>query len=53
VIKAKLEAVESRISTVEEEFLAHSVLPDGRTYGDFAVPQIDEVYRTRELPPRY
>src|SRR5580700_3227660 len=31
VIKAKLEAVEAGISTVENEFLANIALPDGRT----------------------
>jgi hypothetical protein len=31
VVKAKLEAVESQISTFEEEFYAHIVLPSGRT----------------------
>ena len=31
VVKAKLEAVEAGISTIEEEFLAHTVLPNGRT----------------------
>ena len=35
VIKAKLEAVQVGISTVEDEFLAWTVLPgDGRTVGD-------------------
>lgn len=31
VIKAKLEAVASGITEFEQEFLAHIVLPDGRT----------------------
>lgn len=31
VVKAKLEAVESQISTFEEEFFAHIVLPNGST----------------------
>lgn len=31
VVKAKLEAVESGISTFEEEFFAHLVLPSGQT----------------------
>jgi hypothetical protein len=29
-VKAKLEAVEAKISTFEEEFLAHLVIPDGK-----------------------
>lgn len=51
VVKAKLEAVEAGISVFDEEFLAHIVLPDGRTYGEFAVPQIVEVYETKQMPP--
>lgn len=34
VIKAKLEAVRSGICTFEEEFLAHIVLPNGKTVGE-------------------
>lgn len=33
VVKAKLEAVESQITTFEEEFLAHIVTDDGLTIG--------------------
>jgi hypothetical protein len=33
VIKAKLEAVASGISTIEQEFLAHMVMPDGQILG--------------------
>lgn len=52
VIKAKLESVESEIETFEEAWLSHIVLPStGQTYGEFAIPQLDEVYRTHENPP--
>jgi hypothetical protein len=50
VIKAKLEAIESGISTFENEFLANIMLPDGSTVGDFMLPQINHVYNTREMP---
>jgi hypothetical protein len=40
-IKAKLEVVESGIATFEEEFLAHIVLPSGKTVGSHVVPQLD------------
>lgn len=43
VIKAKLEAVECGITTFEEEFLAHLVLPDGSTVGARLIPQIEAV----------
>lgn len=44
VIKAKLEAVDTGITTLEDEFLAHTVLPDGSTMGEWAKPQIDRAY---------
>lgn len=50
VIKAKLEAVESGIATIEEEFLAHVVTPDGSTFGQWAVPQLREMKKSGQLP---
>ena len=50
VIKAKLEAVDCGITQFEEEFLAHIVLPNGTTHGEFAIPQIDEVYANKAMP---
>lgn len=50
VIKAKLEAVESGITTVEEEFLSHIVTPEGRTFGDWAVPQLRTMQEKGRLP---
>jgi hypothetical protein len=44
VIQAKLEAVESGITTFENEFMAHIVLPDGRIVGDHVLPAIEEAY---------
>lgn len=51
VIKAKLEAVECEISTVEDEFMAHILLPDGQTCGEFLRPQIERSYLTGKMPP--
>jgi hypothetical protein len=51
VVKAKLEAIESGITSFEEEFLAHMLLPDGTTVGEFLGPQLEEVYATGEMPP--
>jgi len=50
VIKAKLEAVDAGITTVEDEFLAHIVLPDGRTVGEWTRPQLHEVYASGTMP---
>ena len=50
VIKAKLEAVEAGISTVEDEFLAHVALPAGGTVGEWMRPRLGEVYATGNMP---
>lgn len=50
-IKAKLECVESGITTLEQEFMAHIVLPNGSTVGDMVIPQIDQSYREGKMPP--
>lgn len=45
VIKAKLEAVETGITTFEQEFLAHIVIPgSGKTVGQWIAPQIESAY---------
>jgi len=50
VVKAKLEAVESGIVGFEEEFLAHIMLPDASTVGDWMAEQLDAVYTTGSMP---
>jgi hypothetical protein len=50
VIKAKLEAVAVGITSVEEEFLAHIVLPNGSTVGEWASPQIALAYEREQMP---
>ena len=50
VVQAKLEAVECGISEFEDEFMAHIVLPDGSTVGEFMKPQIRQAYLTGEPP---
>ena len=44
VIKAKLESVENKISTFEEEFLAQILLPGDRTVGSYIVPKLEALY---------
>lgn len=44
VIKAKLEAIDAGIAEFEDEFMAHLVLPDGRTVSEHVRPQIDSAY---------
>lgn len=50
VVKAKLEAVELKITTFEEEFLAHVVLPNGTTVGAMIIPAVAESYSTGKMP---
>jgi hypothetical protein len=50
VVKAKLEAVESGITTFEQEFMAHVVLPDNRTVGEWLGPQIEQAYIDGQMP---
>jgi len=50
-IKAKLELVESKIVTFEEEFLSHIVLPDGQTVGTHVRPRVAEMYATTRMLP--
>jgi hypothetical protein len=50
VLKAKLEAVEIGISTIEAEFLAGLLLPDGSTMLDWAQPQIERAYTQGIMP---
>lgn len=51
IVKAKLEAVDAGISTVEREFFYDIVLPDGRTAGEWLAPQIETAYQTGQMPP--
>ena len=41
----------SGITTLEEEFLAHMVLPDGQTVGQWLLPQVADAYDTHQMPP--
>lgn len=49
VCKAKLEAVESGITTFEDEFMAHIVMPDGRTVSEHATPLIASAYASGKV----
>jgi len=50
VIKAKLEAVESQIATFEEEFMAHIVLPNDQTVGQWVLPEVARIYDSGRMP---
>lgn len=50
VVKAKLEAVESGISTIDDEFLAWTLLPSGETVREWIEPQLDRVISAGQMP---
>ncbi len=50
VVKAKLEAVDAGITTFEEEFLAHTMLPNGTRFGQWATSAVAEVYAGNRMP---
>ena len=50
VIKAKLEAIDSEITEFDQEFMAHIVLPDGRTMSDALIPQMATMLETGSVP---
>lgn len=45
IIRAKLEAVAEKVTTVEQEFLAHVVMPEGQTVGEWIRPQLAIAYK--------
>lgn len=51
LLKAKLEVVASELVTMEQEFMAYVVLPDGRTVGELLVPQLETAYTENVMPP--
>ena len=50
VLKAKLEAVESKITTLEEEFEAHIVMPDGKTVHEHLASKLKEIQASGHIP---
>jgi hypothetical protein len=51
VIKAKLEAAESGVETIEEAFMAQLVLPDGSRVGDMVKVELALAYESGRQPP--
>jgi hypothetical protein len=50
-VKAKLEAVAVGITTFEDEFMAHIVMPDGQTVGEHVRPRIASAYESGQVTP--
>lgn len=51
LIKAKLEAIAAGVSTMEREFLADTVLPNGTPLSEALKPVLAQIYLTGETPP--
>lgn len=49
VIKAKLAAIDLGVVTIEDAFLAETVLPDRQTVAEFMAPQIEAAYARGEM----
>lgn len=49
-IKAKLAMVDDGLSTVEREFLADIMTPNGQTVGEILVPEIEAIGRSGRVP---
>lgn len=49
-IKAKLEAVCCGITSFEQEFLAHFVVPGGQTIGERVIPQLEDMVTKGRAP---
>lgn len=50
VIKAKLEAIDSHISTLEQEFGMFVQTPDGKSVGFHLIPKLKQIATTGKLP---
>ncbi|GAC1496182.1 MAG: hypothetical protein NVS1B2_16080 [Vulcanimicrobiaceae bacterium] len=51
VVRAKLEAVATGVTTFEDEFLANIVMADGSSVGEWARPQLEFMYHEGQMPP--
>lgn len=50
IIRAKLELIAAGDATFDEEFLAHTMLTDGSTVGEWIAPQLADIYRSGAMP---
>lgn len=50
-LRAKLEMAATGITTFEDEFLAHIVMPNGETVGEMTRPRIAQAYQSGEVRP--
>ncbi len=51
LLKAKLVAIQSKITSFEKEFMADTLLPDGSIVFEWLEPQLEDAYRSGRMPP--
>jgi hypothetical protein len=51
MIKGKWEAIQEGITTLENEFLPHMMLPNQQTVREYLGPQLDTLIKTGKMPP--
>lgn len=49
-VKAILEAIENGVTTLDEALLSGIVLPGGKTFGQWATPQLDQIALEGRMP---
>lgn len=52
IVKAKMEAISSRITTIEQEFLPSILLPNGQTLSQYIIPQLSNTNIFPLLPEK-
>lgn len=52
LVKAKLEVIADGLSTIEREFLADMLLPNGSTLGEEMAPRLAQAYQTGAMDTR-
>lgn len=50
-IKAKLESVACGIESFDEAFMPHVVMPNGKTFAEYAMPALTKAYTDGKMPP--
>lgn len=51
VVKAKLEGVASKVETFDQAFMAHLVMPGGRTLAEHLMPEVERMITSGKMGP--
>jgi hypothetical protein len=50
-IKGQMTSIEAGIKTFEAAFIGDILLSNGQTVAEWALPQVEQVYLTGDMPP--